>query len=109
MVLKILGNWKYTPEACGNKSMVIEFKRLSGKDEMKIGRDDLEALPLRRFDAYIVGITNPFKLEMPDGAKRDMTVEDIYSIPELADLYYELVIEYADKTMVTPDSVKKPE
>lgn len=109
MTLKILGNWKYTPKACGNKSMVIEFKRLSGKDEMTTARLDQDEIPQARLGMAIVGIENPFKLELPSGKIRPMIAEDIYTIPELSDLYFELVVEYASHTNISDDVIKKPE
>jgi hypothetical protein len=107
MILKVLGDWEYTPEYLGNKSMKIVFRRLSGKDDLKLSRGDTDDLSERRLAAQIVKIENPFTLEMPDKSKRAMTVEDIYTIPELSPLYYELIVAYADRMRVTDESVKK--
>lgn len=109
MVLKILGNWEYKPESNGNNKMVIVFRRLSGLEELNLGINGEDSIKTERFKASIVEIKEPFKLEMPDGKVRDMTVEDIYLVPELSDLYFELIVEYSKKTSATEDSIKKPE
>lgn len=108
MVLKVLGNWKYKPKACGNKSMIITFKRLSGAEELTLGLNEDDVAKVERFKASIINIEHPFKLDI-EGVIRDMTVDDIPYIPELSDLYFELIVEYSKNTKVDTDTVKKPE
>lgn len=110
MVIKVLSGWDYTPKFAGNKNMIITFNRLSGRQDLEINRmseDDIQT-SINRFLASISKVTNPLKLEGADGKQRDMTKEDIAEIPELKELYFELIIEYSDKTAVTESSVKKP-
>ena len=107
MTIQILGDFDYKPTSCGLKDTVVTFRRLSGTDELALRRGDDESFPARRFLAGISSIRNPPVLEFPDGKKRDMTAEDIPNTAELADLYFELVVEYANRTNVSGDFQKK--
>lgn len=109
MIIKVLGGWTYTPKFAGNKNMTVTFTRLSGRQDLEVNamsEDDIQT-SVNRFLASIEKITNPLKLEGADGKQRDMTKEDIAEIPELKELYFELIIEYSNHTAVTEDSVKK--
>jgi hypothetical protein len=109
MVLKVLGNWDYKPEACGNKNMVITFKRLSGAEEMALRRSSKEDTGYEMILlASIVEIKQPFILDI-GGERRPMVKEDIPEIPELKDLFYELIVAHNGKTVLGEDEVKKPE
>lgn len=108
MSIKVLSNWTYTPKFAGNEKMVIEFKRLSGVEEMTIIKDENrtdDALLI----ASIASIKNPLKLEMPDGNIRDMKLEDIGNIPELKDLFYELILAKNENADSGGAVAKKPE
>lgn len=107
MLIQILGEWDYKPTSCGMKDTVITFRRLSGNDELALGRMDTSTLPERRFVATVAGIRNPPTLQFPDGTQREMTAEDIPDIPELADLFFELVVAYSEKTSAGAESLKK--
>jgi len=108
IILKVLGGWDYTPEFAGNKNMVISFKRLSGLDELKILRSSDEDTNRKDlFLASIEKITNPMKLENAKGVQKDLTPEDICNYGELKELFYELMGEYSNKTIVTEELVKK--
>jgi hypothetical protein len=107
MLIQILGDWDYKPKSCGMTDTVVTFRRLSGNDELNLGRGDAATLPVRRFIATVAGIRNPPQLQFPDGSVREMTAEDIPDIPELADLYFELVVAYSEKTTSGLEALKK--
>ena len=106
MLIQILGDWDYKPTSCGLTETVISFRRLSGNDELTLRRGDEASFPERRFVATVSGIRNPPTLEFPDGTKRDMEAADIPEIPELADLYFELVVAYSERT-ASAEALKK--
>lgn len=107
MTIQILGDFDYKPTSCGLKETVVTFRRLSGNDELALRGGEAETFPVRRFLASIGGIRNPPILEFPDGSKRLMTAADIPDTAELADLYFELVVEYSARTSVSEDAIKK--
>jgi hypothetical protein len=107
MLIQILGDWDYQPKSCGLKETVVTFRRLSGNDELALGRGDTMELPARRFIATVAGIRNPPTLQFPDGSQRAMVAADIPDVPELADLYFELVVAYSERTTISGEALKK--
>jgi len=104
MTLKILGDHTFTPTFAGNKKMTITLHRLSGEEELSLGYGE-NRVQGEYFDKIVKEIKNPIMLDF-GGEERELTVEDIRSLPELKELYLEIFIEYGDITNVSKDKLE---
>lgn len=103
MVLSVISDWKFTPTFMGNKSMVLTLHQLTGAEELKVGITNKNAETY--LETVVINIENPIQLDF-DGEIRDMVPGDIATVGALKDLYFEILVEYNNKTSMDEETVK---
>lgn len=102
MLIKVLGNWEYNPEMEGAEDFRVILHPLSGVEELELGTDRNQK---SFFKAIVNKLVNPFQLEV-GGKQRKLKVEDICDYAELKELYFNIIVAYNSKTVVSEADAK---
>jgi hypothetical protein len=105
MLLNVLGDWKFKPGFRTDKNMVLTLHAMSGEEEMRAGIGE-DKNHVQYIESMVVKIENPIQLKIGDEPARDMVAADLPTIGALKELYYDVIVEYAEKTRVTDDKIK---